>query len=202
MEKNYKNSLIKKTLLVAILAMASVLALTLYNLITNPKISVYGIDDGVNVSVQVEGSATCSPPRIDNVKPLTGSTSGGEEITITGDNLSCVDEVFVAGALKCEPITHINNQILKCTMPPHAEGYTDITVVSPGYGESTKNNGFLYLGDGDLPLPPNTGLFRLGDKIVTLYELLSVLIVMMLLGIVVGFALWRRSRQHRADKAT
>jgi hypothetical protein len=203
MEKVSYNSLAMKLLLAVILTLATALAFVLYNLIMNPQTNVYGANAGVNVSVQVSGPASCSPPEIKDINPLTGPGSGGIEATITGDNLNCVDEVLVGESLKCEPITHIDNSELKCIMPPHTEGYVSITVVASGHGESTKDNGFRYIGnsadDTSPPLVPNTGLFRLGGQIVTLYDVLA-FIAITVPCLVAALIVWKRSHRRRAGE--
>ena len=185
----------------AVLVLASMLAFVFYNAIAGPKDNIYGISTGNNISVRIELAPCVGSPEIYDINPLTGSTGGGAEITITGDNLNCIDNVFVNGTIRCEPIINVDNQELRCTMPPHVEGYVDITVESLVHGSFTKYNAFRYLGDGNLPspLPPNTGLFRLGDRIVTLYELLTAITIMILSAGALWFIIWKRSRKTRKN---
>jgi hypothetical protein len=210
---NHHSGLVMKAPLIIVLALASVLAFLLYHVIVSPKADVYGINEGVNVSVQV-GPASCSAPSIDDIGPLTGPTSGGTEVAIIGDNLNCVDQVTISGGQKCQPLVHVDNTKLKCTMPPHAEGYVDVVVRSPGIGESTKSNGFRYLGNapkppdsggntdnGGGPLVPNTGLFRLGKQIVTLYDVLVLAAAMVICAAALWLVVWKR-RRHETDKRT
>jgi hypothetical protein len=80
------------------------------------------------------------------------------------------------------------------------KGYVDVTVVAPGYGVYTKDNGFRYLSSGNLPLPPNTGLFRLGKQIVTLYDVLILIAITVLCIVIAWLILWKRPNRRKADK--
>jgi hypothetical protein len=178
-------------------------AFVLYHLVISPATTTHGVSNAVNVSVQVD-SSLFGPPRIDDIGPLTGPTEGGTVVTITGDNLDGVTEVDLDDGLKCEPITHIDNSKLTCIMPPHNKGYVNVTVISPGYGLYTKDNGYRYLGDDNLPLPlpPNTSLFRLGDHIITSRDILTLVMTVISGVVVLWLIVWKRSHRRKADKSS
>jgi hypothetical protein len=203
------NKSVKKVLLVAVLTLASVLAFVLYHLIVSPKTTIYGVGDSDNVNVTVSVDAPLyGPPQISKVGPLSGPIVGGTRLTILGNNLDPVDEVNLGGGFECAPITHISNTELTCVMPPHVEGYVNVTVSSPSYGAATKGNAYRYLADapkppntnGGGPAVPNTGLFRLGKHIITLYDLLTLLAVVVLWAVAVWLIIWKRPRRHEANK--
>ncbi|MCL2280933.1 IPT/TIG domain-containing protein [Candidatus Saccharibacteria bacterium] len=203
MEKTGYKKAISSVLLVFASALALVLAFTLYHLIINPKTAVYGAGSGdINISVQVD-SSDFGPPRVDSIRPLTGPTSGGTLLIITGDYLDGVTDIYLnSGGLKCEPINYISKNEITCVMPAHDEGYVDITVISLGYGSDTKYNGFRYLDGGviDIPGVPNTGLFRLGRYIITLYDILA-LVSIVTLGLGLGcLILWKRIHERETNK--
>ena len=208
MEKIHHNKAISSALLVIGSILALALIFTLGYLVTSPKsTSVYGLRSGsVDVSVRVSPSG---PPVVDDIGPMTGPTSGGFEITIKGDNLDAVSGVFLGdGGPECV-ITSISKEEIKCTMPPHEAGYVDIVVEVSEYKDTLVwTDAFRYLADaerpidgGGLPLPPNTGLFRLGKHIITLYDVLTLLMIVALWAVALWLILWRRSHhRHEMNK--
>jgi hypothetical protein len=201
MEKTRFNEAISKVILVAVLTFASILAFVLYHLVISPNTTTYGANDNINVTVTVD-SALFGPPRIDNISPLSGPVAGGTVMTINGENLDAVTEVQLGSGYKCEPITHVSSSQITCTMPPHVAGYVNVSVVSPGYGTFTKDNGFRYLGDtAGIPGVPNTGLFYLGKHIITLYDILTLLAVMALWATALWLIFRKRSRRRESGKA-
>jgi hypothetical protein len=213
MENIQENSFGKRTLVAVVLVLATILAVVVGQAVMGSKAYGLSSSSGVNVSVQVESGGFIGPPSIDDIGPLSGPDSGGTMVTITGDNLDGVVEVSLGDGYKCEPITHVDNKTLTCTMPEHAAGYVDVTLKTAGYGEATKNNGFRYLSnaippnqpDGDNgagPLVPNTGLFRLGEHIITLYDVLAWAIAASLLGLSVMFVIWKRFNRDENSKTT
>lgn len=184
MKKIHHGETISRALLSAVLILTSVLTFALYYLVINPKTAVYGATgSNVDISVRVEPDPL-NPhvPVINDIGPLSGPVSGGTILTIRGDHLDSVTTVDLGGGLECAPINYISEHEITCTMPAHPAGYVTITVISPDYGSDTKTNGFRYLGNGDVPGVPNTGLFRLGQHIVTLYDIFVLGITAVLLG--------------------
>lgn len=195
MQKVHHNKVIVKVLLIVVLTLASAL---IFACRPSSETSVYGLrENSINVSVQVSPSG---PPSVDSIGPLTGSTAGGTEITIRGDNLDGVGGVFLGDSGPECMITFISKEEIKCIMPPHGAGYVDIVVEVPGYKSPIWVDAFQYLADSELPLPPNTGLFRLGRHIVTLYEVLTILTIIGLWIAALWFIIWKRSHQRKTDK--
>jgi len=192
---------VRKILLVAILTVASIATFMLYHVMINPKAIVHGANGEINVSVKVTAPLS-APPEITEIGPLTGPTDGGTEIIIKGKNLDTVTDIDIGNGLKCEPITFMSETEIRCIMPPHEEGYVDVTVTSPDYGSATKDNGFRYLGGASLPGVPNTGLFRLGGRIVTLYDALTILAIVALWAVAIWLIIWKRLYRRKTDKQT
>ncbi|MCL2174134.1 IPT/TIG domain-containing protein [Candidatus Saccharibacteria bacterium] len=199
MEKIRYSGTMSKVLLAVILTLASMLAFVLYHVVVSPRTTTYGVGNDVNVSVKIDPSGLLNPPKIIDISPLTGPVGGGTLLTITGSDLDSVIEVALGGGLKCEPITHISPSEITCVTPPSVAGYVNVTVISSGYGSDTKENGFRYLSDGT-PGVPNTGLFRLGKHIITLYDLLVLAAVVIAWLIALWLVVWRQARRDEADK--
>ena len=111
-------------------------------------------------------------PIIDSVEPPTGPVEGGTEITIRGDNFTPDSEVTIDGK-PCLNVVVVNQNTITCKTPPHIEGIVNIVVTTPSGGSSTTTgeNRFKYV-DMNV-LVPDTGLFRIGNKMVSLYEVIG-----------------------------
>jgi IPT/TIG domain. len=130
---------------------------------------------------------TSSAPRIDKIEPNFGPTDGGTEIIIYGQNFKDGSEVYI-GSEKCLNINVVSPTEIRCITPPGAEGSASVTIIGSN-GTSTDSYGFLYKkynkgSGGDIQLP-NTGLFRVGDKVVmssdVIIIVLSLFIIILLL---------------------
>src|SRR5690606_12039413 len=101
----------------------------------------------------IEGSAsyilTISPPpppvpTISGISPASGSTSGGNVVTITGTNFSGVTNVSFGG-IAGTWITVMNPTTIIVSVPAHSVGNADVTVTTT-VGTGTLVNGYTYLG--------------------------------------------------------
>ena len=153
-------------------------------------------DDDLLSPVAVERNITVSPdaPQIDSVNPLTVSTAGGDVITITGQNFSGATAVTVGGQ-PCLSFNIINSTTIHCTVPARLAGYADVTVTTP-QGTYTKRRAILYVEPSQI-LPPETGVFRLGDQIVTTYDMVW---LVGLLAVAGGVAFWLKKRYTKQCK--
>ncbi len=110
------------------------------------------------------------PPTISTVSPDTGSSSGGEEITITGSNFSTtVDPTVTVGGVTCtvDGATNTANQI-KCETGPYASGSDDVdVVVTNSDGQTgTKTDGYSYRALPTLAsITPNAGALAGGTEV-------------------------------------
>ncbi len=107
-----------------------------------------GADDKVNlrnvssqgVSLAVAGGSMATVAR---VGPATGSTKGGDVVTITGTNLAGVTSITFGG-VAAPIVTRISNTQVSVTTPAHASGAVDVTVSIPG-GTTTRPGSFTYV---------------------------------------------------------
>jgi hypothetical protein len=93
-------------------------------------------------------------PVITGISPTFGPTSGGTEVTITGDHLAPT----IVCILPCPTKVRFDNTEvvpksesptkLVVVAPAHAQGVVDVTVIVPGGGSAVKREGFAY---GDSP---------------------------------------------------
>ncbi len=86
---------------------------------------------------------TPAAPTVTSITPVTGSTSGGTKLTITGTNLTGTSKVTVGGANVTDLIVVSATQIT-ATTPAHAAGLVDLVLTAPG-GVVTKTGAFTYV---------------------------------------------------------
>ena len=99
--------------------------------------------------------AFAEDPVITSIKPASAPTSGGVEVTITGDHLEphivcilpCPTKVRF-GNTEVEPKSHSETKLV-VQAPPHTAGVVDVTVIVPGSGFVTKHNAFAYGDSAD-----------------------------------------------------
>nr|MBA2480080.1 IPT/TIG domain-containing protein [Planctomycetota bacterium] len=101
--------------------------------------------DGPNYAVTfVAGTLTvvmpAPVPAISGIAPTTGSTLGGDSVTITGTDFTGAS-VTVGGL--STTITAINATTITISTPAHATGSVDVVVTTPN-GSDTATNGFAY----------------------------------------------------------
>jgi hypothetical protein len=98
-------------------------------------------------------------PTVTSVAPLSGLTTGGNAVTVTGTN-------FVAGATVTfgtggnavlgTGVALVNSTAITVIAPPHATGAVRVTVTNPGPQTGFKDNAYFYT-----PPPAATGFFTL-----------------------------------------
>lgn len=91
-------------------------------------------------------------PSITGVQPNTGSTLGGDLITITGNNFRDGARVFFGTTEATSQVTVLDYQTITLRTPAKPAGVYDVTVRNPDYGEATLANGFTY--QTTIPEPP------------------------------------------------
>jgi hypothetical protein len=122
-------------------------------------------------------------PRVDSVNPLAISTEGGETVTIRGRNFTGATVVQVGG-VDCESFTVIDDNTITCVTAPHPSGMVDVSVTTDK-GSYTAPNLIRYIEPGGGVLPPNTGLFYLGNMVVTSYDMFAFFAVMLAAGVLI-----------------
>lgn len=100
-----------------------------------------------DVQVTVAGTYPVVPT-ITDISPISGDTTGGTPITITGALLNGATSVTVGG-VAATAVTAVSENQITCTTPAHAEGNVNV-VVTASSGVATSTGGFTYM------LPPPT----------------------------------------------
>lgn len=111
-------------------------------------------EQGVTVEDGFTFSTEKSQPQITGINPNVGSTKGGDEVTISGQDFrisadGSLPRVTFAGKdatiktdINGEPYV-TSTQIVVIT-PEHSAGYADVTVTNPDGGTVTVDDGFTY----------------------------------------------------------
>ncbi|CEP68860.1 Immunoglobulin E-set [Moorella glycerini] len=101
-----------------------------------------------------------SQPVITGIEPASGSTLGGNWVTITGEDFREGPEVFIGGQPALE-VKLVDGQTLRVKMPPHSEGPKDVTVTNYDGGTATLLAAYTYKLPGSQPVinkvEPNRG---------------------------------------------
>jgi hypothetical protein len=93
-----------------------------------------------------ESNDPCAGSGVSGVSPGEGLGVGGLEVTITGLGFSGATAVLFGTA--AAPSFHVvSDSEVAATTPPHAAGWVDVTVRTPG-GDLTLRSAFLYTGTG------------------------------------------------------
>ena len=78
--------------------------------------------------------------------PNTGSTAGGNTVTINGSKLGTGTTTVTFGGVSGTNVVVAGNQnSLTVTVPPHAAGAVDVTVTVPTKVPATLTNGYTYV---------------------------------------------------------
>jgi len=119
----------------------------------------------------VTGDTTLSvvdlTPAINSISPTTGSSSGGNSVTITGLNLNGTSAVFFASTPAASFTVNSNTQITAVS-PAHAAGLTHITATtSYGTSATSSSDAFTYVdGPTVSGVSPNLGLTGGGTSVI------------------------------------
>jgi len=94
--------------------------------------------------ILTSGYTYIPPPTISGVNPNSGSTVGGDTVTITGGNF--IDGATVHfGGIAASNVVFENASTLTVTTPANYEGATDVTVTNPDGQQMTLDDGFTYI---------------------------------------------------------
>ncbi len=106
------------------------------------------------------GTGTAAPPppalSITGLSPVSGPTTGGTLVTITGTSFGAGATVTFAGSL-ATTVTVVSAGTITCFTPAGAAGSATVVVTNPGPVSATALNAFTYLS-GPPPAPTITGL--------------------------------------------
>ena len=156
------------------------------------------VGDPITDSDSVEVKYIGGTPIIESISPPSGPTDGGTTITIIGDNFTPDSEVTIDGK-PCLNVVVVSQFKITCVTPPHAEGNVNVVVTTPSGGSSTTGrHGFRYV-DMNV-LVPDTGLFRIGDKMVSLYEFIGMIALFIALLAVIFFLIVCKKKKSEDKK--
>jgi hypothetical protein len=102
---------------------------------------------GVNASntrfTYVAPPSSQSPPTLTSVSPSTGSTAGGNVVTITGTNFTGATNVTFGG-IAATSVRNVTATSITCNTPARAAGPASVLVTTPG-GTNAPNTLFAYV---------------------------------------------------------
>ncbi len=112
----------------------------------------------------VGGSSGNPTPTITTISPNSGTTAGGQSLTITGTNLLGTSAVTFGGTAATINGTPTSTQVM-VTTPAHAAGAVNVVVTAPT-GSATATNGYTYVaGPTITTISPNSGTTAGGQSV-------------------------------------
>ena len=84
------------------------------------------------------------PPTVEQVNPPTGPLAGGTTVRITGRNLQ-EGSTVTFGDVPAPEVVFLTTRRLSATLPPHAAGRVDVTVITPDNRSASLPAGFAYV---------------------------------------------------------
>ena len=114
-----------------------------------------------NATVRITAA---SPPTIASVTPSTGSTAGGQTVTIVGTDLAGVTDVSFGG-IPATDIVQVSGTSVTVLTPPAAAGTVNVTVAAAG-GVVTEPEAFTYVTPPSTNYPPGQPISVLAEPTV------------------------------------
>jgi hypothetical protein len=106
-------------------------------------VAITRVDDG-STAVQANAYEYLAPPTVTAVSPASGSTAGGDVVTITGQDFSTRATVKF-GATSATQVTYVSRTELRATVPAAAvDGSVGVTVTNSDGQTHTLASGFTY----------------------------------------------------------
>jgi len=96
------------------------------------------------VGVAAQAFFYTPPPDVTGVTPPTGSTLGGDDITINGTGFQDNATVEISGEA-CTNVTVVAADTITCTTPAGAPGPASVVVMNPDLSTDTLGGGFTYI---------------------------------------------------------
>jgi PKD repeat protein len=96
-----------------------------------------------NFTFKRNGQAPVQPPTLSSVSPVSGPSTGGTVLTLTGTQFVSGATVSVGGTAATN-VTVISGTSITATAPAQAAGVVSITVINPDGGSATLNNAYTY----------------------------------------------------------
>lgn len=98
-------------------------------------------------------AVTSPSPKLVNISPAQGTTSGGTRAIITGTALKGVSRILFGG-LAATNLTVDSDTQITATVPPHAAGAVDVEAVTTGGQKIAITGGFIYVDPAADPKNP------------------------------------------------
>ena len=139
-----------------------------------PQLEMGTTQSAISLSL-ASGAGTAQPavaPTISSISPNSGSTAGGDTVTILGTNLSFASSVTFGGTAATFSY-NTNTGYLQSIAPAHAPGAVNVAVTTPG-GTAILTNGYTYIGAPTISsISPNSGSTAGGGTVTILGTNLS-----------------------------
>jgi hypothetical protein len=103
--------------------------------------------DGWNTK---DGTFTYLILTITSISPDIGSTTGGQEVTIIGENFyetDVTDPTVIFGGVEATNVSVVSSTEITCKTPEHDEGKVDVVVTNPDGKSATLAEGLEYLAN-------------------------------------------------------
>jgi len=114
------------------------------------KVKVINSDGGIassdsaNPPIYIQFIGGDSVPRVDAITPAIGSSSGGDTVTITGDDFR--DGLIVMfGGVQAAEVTRVDYKTIKVKTPAHVPGKADVKVENSDGEIAVLRNGFTFV---------------------------------------------------------
>jgi len=110
---------------------------------------------GQNLEPLFNAEVVLDPAVVSSLSPASGSTVGGEMVTISGDHLAGASQVEFGG-VKATGVTAVSNTEVTAVTPPSAAGTVDVVVTTLGGGNAASAaDRFTFV----VPTPPTAASF-------------------------------------------
>jgi len=114
-----------------------------------PSINIASLSSQLGVAYEHQASSSYrfwvmrDPPTVTSLHPTTGSTAGGDSVTITGTGFVSGATVNF-GANAATSVVQVNATTITAATPAGSAGSVDLTVVNPDGQTNTLTNAFTY----------------------------------------------------------
>src|SRR5262249_34430336 len=121
-----------------------------------------------------EAARVLAPPKLVSLSPESGSSGGGDSVTLRGENFKPGAAVSIGGVAGSD-VTLLTSAALTFKAPPHASGSVDVSITNPDGLSSTLGRAFTYVdaGPASEPSSPNNTPAKQGGCSVSSVDWLS-----------------------------
>ena len=115
-------------------------------------------------SATLTGGYTYRQTVVNSISPLTGNTSGGTSVVITGSDLTGATAVSFGGTAATSFVVNSDSQITAVT-PARSAGSASVVVTTPA-GQATASQTFTYVAPSISSLSPSGGSINGGNTVI------------------------------------